>query len=288
MSTRFNPPPFWQQHLPADFRPATDWIPEIAWGAPPADWAMWVNTETGSPASPPHEYLNNPYLFMAVMPGAPAQAAPTAAMPVHAMSGAGGSARFSTPTSSTSTGLPPEGKKPMSKGLKIVLWIVGIIVLLSILGSCVGGNEKTPTPAATPSSTATVAPSSEAPAAAVVAETADASAEAEAEASAKAEASANAEAEVEASAKAEADAKAEAKAEASAKAEAEAEASAKAEADAKTEAEAKANAGTISQRNALRSADSYLEYTAFSRTGLIGQLKFEDYRPRTRLGRWTA
>lgn len=34
---------------------------------------------------------------------------------------------------------------------------------------------------------------------------------------------------------------------------------------------------TISQRNAVRSAESYLRFTAFSRTGLISQLEFEDY-----------
>ena len=31
------------------------------------------------------------------------------------------------------------------------------------------------------------------------------------------------------------------------------------------------------QQNALRSAADYLDYTAFSRQGLIDQLKFEDY-----------
>jgi hypothetical protein len=34
---------------------------------------------------------------------------------------------------------------------------------------------------------------------------------------------------------------------------------------------------TIGQRNAVRSAESYLRFSAFSRTGLIGQLEFEDY-----------
>ncbi|MDO5745365.1 MAG: hypothetical protein Q4P23_12950, partial [Micrococcaceae bacterium] len=168
-----------------------------------------MNTENGSPASPPQEYRNNPYLFMAVMPGTPAQAAPTAAMPVHAMSGAGGSARFSTPVEPASTNLSPEGKKPMSKGVKVALWIIGIIVLVTILGSCMGGNKETPTPAATPSATST-APASEEPSAEAVAETADAAVEAaasaEAEASAQAEASANAQAEADVSAKAEADA----------------------------------------------------------------------------------
>jgi hypothetical protein len=34
---------------------------------------------------------------------------------------------------------------------------------------------------------------------------------------------------------------------------------------------------TASQRNALQAAESYLEYTAFSKTGLEKQLKFEGY-----------
>jgi SOS response regulatory protein OraA/RecX len=34
---------------------------------------------------------------------------------------------------------------------------------------------------------------------------------------------------------------------------------------------------TGGQRNAVRSANSYLEYTSFSRQGLIEQLEYEDY-----------
>jgi hypothetical protein len=37
---------------------------------------------------------------------------------------------------------------------------------------------------------------------------------------------------------------------------------------------------TSAQRNAIGSARSYLSITAFSRTGLIDQLKFEGFRPR--------
>jgi hypothetical protein len=36
-------------------------------------------------------------------------------------------------------------------------------------------------------------------------------------------------------------------------------------------------ASTVSQRNAVRAAQSYLDYKAFSRAGLIKQLEFEDY-----------
>ncbi|GAA3329182.1 hypothetical protein GCM10017711_39800 [Paeniglutamicibacter sulfureus] len=64
---------------------------------------------------------------------------------------------------------------------------------------------------------------------------------------------------------------------ADASASAKAEADAEAEASAKAEAKAEAEAGTLSQQNALRSAENYLGFSAFSRTGLISQLEFEDY-----------
>ncbi|MCO1339735.1 hypothetical protein BJH93_12660 [Kocuria polaris] len=95
-------------------------------------------------------------------------------------------------------------------------------------------------------------------------------------------ASAAAAAESQAAAEAEevaAEAEAEAQAEKEAEAEAEAEAKEKAEKKAKAEAEAQAEAeaGTVSQQNALRSAQNYLDFAPFSRTGLIDQLEFEDY-----------
>lgn len=34
---------------------------------------------------------------------------------------------------------------------------------------------------------------------------------------------------------------------------------------------------SVAQKNAVRQAESYLEYSAFSRSGLIGQLEYEDY-----------
>jgi hypothetical protein len=34
---------------------------------------------------------------------------------------------------------------------------------------------------------------------------------------------------------------------------------------------------TVSQSNAVRSAQSYLEYTAFSKSGLVDQLVFEGF-----------
>lgn len=86
----------------------------------------------------------------------------------------------------------------------------------------------------------------------------------EAEAEAKA-------AEAEAAAEAAAE---EAAAEEAAKAEAERVAAEQAAAEA---AAAEAAKGTVAQQNASRTAQSYLDYTSFSRTGLIGQLEFEGY-----------
>lgn len=95
---------------------------------------------------------------------------------------------------------------------------------------------------------------------------------------AEASASASASAKADAEAKAKADAEVKAKADAEAKAKADAEAKAKAEADAAAvAAKAAAAAGTISQQNALRTAKDYLDFSAFSRPGLIGQLEYEKY-----------
>ena len=82
--------------------------------------------------------------------------------------------------------------------------------------------------------------------------------EAEERARLKAEAETHRKAEAEAKASQEAEESAKAEAEASQKAEAEAQA--EAEARAAEEAEAAAKAGTVSQQNALRSAEDYLDY----------------------------
>jgi len=146
---------------------------------------------------------------------------------------------------------------------KRVAWIVtGVLVLLSIVFNAARAGSA-PVTASAISEPTVAAPSAVAP-------TKDAAAEA-------AEASASAKAQADADAKAKADAAAEAKAEADAKAKADAEAKAKAKADAAAAAEAAAKAGTISQQNALRKAADYLDYTAFSRSGLINQLEFEKF-----------
>ena len=165
-------------------------------------------------------------------------------------------------------GLPLEG---YDKHKKVALIVTGVVILLSfIFNSTRGEAAPTSVSAVNDSAAAPVENASQDPAAAKA--EADAAAKAEkdeADAAAKAEADAAAAAKAE---KAEADAAAKAEADAAAKA-----AKAEADAAAKAAAEAAAKAGTVSQQNALRKAADYLEYTAFSRTGLIGQLEYEDF-----------
>lgn len=159
MSARFNPPPLWLKHLPANFHPTPSWVPENAWGAPPAGWPLWVHEENGYPAQPPEEFVNNPYLYMSVMPD-------------YSMASAGttntGDA-MGAPMAQFSQGhsLPQkEPKKPLSKGKKIGIGVAAFIVLAFMIGSC-GGNDEQPSGA--PQPTAAAASPSETPAAAVVA-----------------------------------------------------------------------------------------------------------------------
>jgi colicin import membrane protein len=49
------------------------------------------------------------------------------------------------------------------------------------------------------------------------------------------------------------------------------------EQDAEAVVEEEASAETVGQENARRSVESYLDYSAFSRSGLIEQLEFEGY-----------
>lgn len=259
MSVRFNPPPYWQQFLSQDFVPEAQWVPEEHWGAPPAGWPMWVDSETGMPAAPPQEYSGNAYLYFSVMPGTETTA-PTQTLPAYS-AGENGSNMFSVPK-----------KKPMKKGLKIGLWVLGTFVVLGFIGS-LGGEEPETTVSGAPEPTASLQASQAAPGVAALAEES-------AEAQAVAEASAEAEASKAAEASASAEAKAQAEAEASKKAEEErdkkqAEEQAKAEAEASKKAEEEA--GTLSQQNALRKAGDYLSYTAFSHSGLVDQLEFEGY-----------
>lgn len=275
MSGRFNPPPLWRQHLPVGFQPTPSWVPESAWGAPPAGWPLWVNAVTGQPTMPSEEFVANPYLYMSVMPEAPASQAPG-----HASSASDSAAEGISVAGFSALG-PQVPKKPFSRGKKIGIGVVGLVVLSIIVGSCGGSGEQSssaPAPAS-PSDTA-------AEAAAVSSPEVNPNAQAEADAKAKEAAESSAKTEKDAEAKSQADAEASAKADAEAKEKARAEADAKAKAQAEAEARAKADAGTVSQQNALRSAEGYLEYTAFSRKGLINQLKFEDFS--TKDATWAA
>lgn len=165
-------------------------------------------------------------------------------------------------------GLPLEG---YDKHKKVALIVTGVVLVLGIIINANRGASM-----ATTSASAVSAPKNSA-----VATPAETTKPTEDPAAAKAKADAEAEAAAKAKADAEAAAKAKAEADAAAKAKAEADAAAKAEAGAaakaKAEADAAAKAGTISQRNALGKAADYLDYSAFSRTGLIGQLEFEKY-----------
>lgn len=146
-------------------------------------------------------------------------------------------------------GLPLEGYDKHKK----IAWIVtGVFILLSIIFNATRAESG-------PATSVSAVSAPESSAVATAAEPTEDPAAAEAQADAEAEAAAKAKAEEDAAAKAEAEADAAGKE--------------KAEAD----AAAKANAGTISQQNALRKAADYLDYTAFSRTGLIGQLEFEEF-----------
>lgn len=168
-------------------------------------------------------------------------------------------------------GLPLEG---YDRHKKVALIVTGVFILLSIVvnSARAGSGPATAPAASTPKVSAAAAQAEQTEDPAVAAAEAEASAEAKAES----EAVAKAKAEADAAAKAKTDADATA-----AKAEADAAAKAKAEADAvakaAAEAEAAAKRGTISQQNALRAAGDYLDFTAFSRPGLIKQLEYEKY-----------
>jgi hypothetical protein len=154
-------------------------------------------------------------------------------------------------------GLPLEG---YDRHRKVALIVTGVFILLSIVVNSARAGS-----AATSASSVSITKNSASAPAAVPVETKTqdpAVAKAKADADAKAKADADA-----------ATAKTKADADAAAKAKADADAAAKA----KAAADAAAKAGTASQQNALRSASSYLKFSAFSRSGLIGQLEYEKF-----------
>ena len=258
MSIRFNPPLAWRAYLPEDFVPAADWIPERAWGAPPVGWPMWIETATGAAAEPPIQYQANPYLYMSVMPDWDAPESSQRIAPVMV------------------SGQKPT-KRPLSRGKKIGLGVVAGVLAIGVIGALGGGGDEQPAPvAATPSPSAVEANATLEPAAEPTTTISSASAEAEASAQKAAEEQERKDA-AEASAKEQAEEKEKAEAEKKAKVEAEKKAKAEASAQAEAEAKAEKEAGTLSQQNALSKASDYLDYTAFSKTGLIKQLEYEGY-----------
>lgn len=147
-------------------------------------------------------------------------------------------------------GLPLEG---YDKNKKIALIVTGVVILLSIVFNSARAGSAPSIDSAAVSDDVTAAP-------AVVEEpTVDPSV-----AAAEREAAEKAKAEEEAAA-------------AKAKAEEEAAAKAKAKEEAAAAAKAAAEAGTVSQQNAKGKAADYLEFSAFSRSGLIKQLEFEKF-----------
>lgn len=261
MSIRFNPPPAWRTYLPDDFMPDVAWTPERAWGAPPVGWPMWIDDATGLTVDPPAQYAQNPYLFMSVMPDFDSENRETSVMPLTGEAAG-------------------TGKKRLSRGKKIGLGVAsGIVIIMIIAALSGGGYDDARTSiagaSASPSEVAVDAEVADEPLASpsIISE-AEQSANAEAEEKAEKEkAAASSEAAAEEKAKAEAEKKAEEEAKANAEKEAKASEKAEAEAAAKAEEES----GTVSQQNALGKASDYLEYTAFSKSGLIDQLEFEGF-----------
>ena len=162
------------------------------------------------------------------------------------------------PHGSPYTGQDPAPKKKMGKGKKAGLWTGGILVAFVAMGALTNDPKTAPTAGTVAnSSTAAPAPSVAAPADKAAADKAAAD-KAAADKAAADKAAAD---------KAAADKKAEdAKKAAAAKA-----------AAAKAAAEKAANAVTVSQEQAIAKAESYLEFTAFSRKGLIEQLQYEQF-----------
>ncbi|MGR0160702.1 Ltp family lipoprotein [Paenarthrobacter nitroguajacolicus] len=172
-------------------------------------------------------------------------------------------------------GLPLEG---YHKHKKVALIVTGVVVLLSIIFNATRvGSATTSAPAVSTAKESGAASQTQDPASASASAKAKADADAAAKAAADAEAAVKAKADADAAAKSKADADAAAKAKADADAAAKAKADADAAAKATADAAAKAAAGTVSQQNALRKANDYLNFSAFSLTGLIKQLEFEKY-----------
>ncbi|GAB2764481.1 hypothetical protein GCM10027039_26440 [Terrabacter koreensis] len=182
------------------------------------------------------------------------------------------------PHGSPYTGQDTDPKKKMGKGKKAGLWTGGILVAFIAMGALTNDPKTAPTAGTVAnSSTAAPAPSVAAPADKAAGDKAAADKAAADNAAADKAAADKAAADKAAADKAAADKAAADKAAADKKAEDAKKAAAAKAAAAKAAAEKAANAVTVSQEQAIAKAESYLEFTAFSRKGLIEQLQYEQF-----------
>lgn len=220
MAPRYSPPPNWPAP-PVGWTPPPGWTPDPSWGPAPQGWQFWVEDRTGGPAT--------------------------------ALAHSSGPA----------TALPPAGpvpgqpaKKSWLARHKILTGIGAFVLLLIVIGALNGGsNNDRETPVAADAATT----------------------EAQVDEKTAEEIAAEEEAEAQAEAERQADEEAEGAARAEEVRLAEEQRLAEEAAAAGAAAAEAARIGTVAQQNAYRSAVSYLDYTAFSRTGLIGQLEYEGF-----------
>lgn len=211
MAPRYNSPPNWPPP-PAGWSPPPGWSPDPAWGPAPQGWRFWVeDAESGSPDR-----------------------------------------REALPVPDVGEGSAGAEKSKSWIARHKLLTGAGVLVLLVVaIAALVGGNDD----------------AGQEPVAATTTEATDSDEKSAEEIAAEEQAEADRLAEEEAAAAAEAEEERLAEEQRLAEEAAAAEAAA---------AEA-ARIGSVAQQNAYRSAVSYLEYTGFSRSGLIGQLEFEGY-----------
>ena len=194
---RFNPAPGWPA-APEGWSPEPGWKPDPSWPAAPPGWQLWLDDASTTPDQP-------------------VDLAQGAAQPPRDAASA--------------------SERSWYKKKRFIIPI-GLAVLIGIIGSQSDGNE----------------PASEAAAPAAAEQVEEKAAP---EGPSAEELAAEEEAErVAAEQKAAEDA---------------------AEAEAAAAAAAEAAKGTVSQQNAYRSAQSYLSYSDFSRSGLLSQLEFESF-----------
>jgi hypothetical protein len=216
MSPRYNSPPNWPTP-PAGWTPTPGWTPDPSWGPPPQGWQFWVEDSGASGETP-------------------------GSMSAGAKDG----------SSAADRAVDTQEKKSWFARHKVLTAVGAFVLLIAAVGALNGaGDRNEESVAAAPISSAGVRDDEKS------AEEIASDEEDEAERLAAEEAEAAAKAEEERLAEEQRLAEEAAAAEAAA-------------------AEA-ARIGSVAQQNAYRSATSYLDYTAFSRSGLINQLEFEGF-----------